>query len=677
MATAITKPDFTTIWASGGSKVSPDTSKISSGWGQEMLPFQYENWIQNRQDQGIAYLLQAGVSEWDSQSQYIFKKSVVQKDGALYTAIQDSQGKDPLVYNEYWAPLSPFLGLRTQGTLSSAAQWVDIPALKTDLPSFDSFLNVQALALQSQTKYLREKSLTPFDRGAVGNGTDNNLDTQAFTTLLDEDKSFSFGDGSFVVRPAGVPYPEFNKRGSIIQGPGVYLAKPGTYYTNTPGQEDNYTLANVTGNGSILFGYTFDGNGQATVAPYNPTGPNVQFFPALLNGAESQKAIGLSLKNNGGHAIEANNGTRKIIALSDGSGHNGFAMNSVTGGIMTGLTSEGSTDSGFVAAGSSGSVFNGLVSRNNVLNGGGFDLAGGDDNIISSANFTGGQSYGLWVLRGYNTNQPVRRLLVNGLLSTDNCRFPLDEQAELMFGNHGETTAQGEDLAITGCFAIPKDTPTGGGYNSGIWLHKGWKRVTIHGVAFSGSLSRQDPRSQAIKLNGSEDTNTSHCVSLIKEAEIYATAPAIGFWSYAYNINMRIAPDSKVPTQMESSDAVWPYHITRTLPKSGMHLFDVLYTGGFCHDIIEITLSQEGDSGARKQTIVARGAGGENTVVLASPSESWGTAPPTITVTPLPGKLEVYAQTNSGLPIDNALCAFDIRIISPYDSVSRFKAIFE
>lgn len=156
MATAITKPDFTTIWASGGSKVSPDTSKISSGWGQEMLPFQYENWIQNRQDQGIAYLLQSGVVEWDSSTQYFSGKSFVQRGGNLYRCVQDSIGNDPTVLGVYWEKIETLNGIATSAPLSSETSWDDVPSISTQSGLADDTLNAQPQALANRTEYLKD-----------------------------------------------------------------------------------------------------------------------------------------------------------------------------------------------------------------------------------------------------------------------------------------------------------------------------------------------------------------------------------------------------------------------------------------------------------------------------------------------------------------------------------------
>lgn len=53
----------------------------------------------------LAYLFQAGIAEWNSQTEYIANRSVVLKNGKIYIAIADSINVEPEVTNEwlsYW-----------------------------------------------------------------------------------------------------------------------------------------------------------------------------------------------------------------------------------------------------------------------------------------------------------------------------------------------------------------------------------------------------------------------------------------------------------------------------------------------------------------------------------------------------------------------------------------------
>lgn len=102
----ITKPDMTYVWASGGSKTAPSNVKIQTGWIVEKPEFEKMNWVQNRQDNSLAYLFQMGVPEWDSAVEYQYSatyKSYVQRNGLVYKALQVGTNKDPATEAAYWA----------------------------------------------------------------------------------------------------------------------------------------------------------------------------------------------------------------------------------------------------------------------------------------------------------------------------------------------------------------------------------------------------------------------------------------------------------------------------------------------------------------------------------------------------------------------------------------------
>ena len=101
----ITKPDMTYVWASGGSKTAPSNVKIQTGWIVEKPEFEKMNWVQNRQDDSLAYIFQMGVPEWDSAVEYQYSatyKSYVQRNGLVYKALQVGTNKDPASEVAYW-----------------------------------------------------------------------------------------------------------------------------------------------------------------------------------------------------------------------------------------------------------------------------------------------------------------------------------------------------------------------------------------------------------------------------------------------------------------------------------------------------------------------------------------------------------------------------------------------
>lgn len=83
-----TKPQFNSVWASTGAKLTPDVAKISQGWVVEIPPYEFDNWIQGRQDQLLAHLNQVGIPMWDQTVEYQAGKSYVQgtNAGVVYRA---------------------------------------------------------------------------------------------------------------------------------------------------------------------------------------------------------------------------------------------------------------------------------------------------------------------------------------------------------------------------------------------------------------------------------------------------------------------------------------------------------------------------------------------------------------------------------------------------------------
>ena len=92
----ISKPDYSSLWSSGGAIVAPSTAKIQTGWTAEVPPFQWENWSQNRQDTAIAHILQHGISVWDALTEYQANKSYVTgSNGTIYKALTTNTNTNP------------------------------------------------------------------------------------------------------------------------------------------------------------------------------------------------------------------------------------------------------------------------------------------------------------------------------------------------------------------------------------------------------------------------------------------------------------------------------------------------------------------------------------------------------------------------------------------------------
>ena len=92
-----TKPQFNSVWASTGAKLTPDVAKISQGWVVEIPPYEFDNWIQGRQDQLLAHLNQVGIPMWDQTVEYQAGKSYTQgtTTGIVYRAVTTNTNVNP------------------------------------------------------------------------------------------------------------------------------------------------------------------------------------------------------------------------------------------------------------------------------------------------------------------------------------------------------------------------------------------------------------------------------------------------------------------------------------------------------------------------------------------------------------------------------------------------------
>lgn len=105
----ISKPDYTYMWASGGEVVAPNLVKIQTGWTAEVPPYQWENYLQNRQDKMLVHINQHGIPQWDALTEYFAGKSyTLGSDGVVYKAVANSSPstttQDPTtdVSDTYW-----------------------------------------------------------------------------------------------------------------------------------------------------------------------------------------------------------------------------------------------------------------------------------------------------------------------------------------------------------------------------------------------------------------------------------------------------------------------------------------------------------------------------------------------------------------------------------------------
>lgn len=94
------------LWAAGGTKVDPGLQKLNIGWVVELPPYQYQNWLDNRQDTFIAHINQHGIPEWDAETEYQGNLSYSQgSDGFIYKCVATNKNFNPVnpLNSPYWA----------------------------------------------------------------------------------------------------------------------------------------------------------------------------------------------------------------------------------------------------------------------------------------------------------------------------------------------------------------------------------------------------------------------------------------------------------------------------------------------------------------------------------------------------------------------------------------------
>lgn len=84
------------LWAATGVKTAPSTSKIQLGWIVEIPPYQYQNWLDNRQDAFIAHSNQHGIPVWDAETEYQGGLSYTKgSDGIVYKCLITNTNSNP------------------------------------------------------------------------------------------------------------------------------------------------------------------------------------------------------------------------------------------------------------------------------------------------------------------------------------------------------------------------------------------------------------------------------------------------------------------------------------------------------------------------------------------------------------------------------------------------------
>lgn len=206
----LTRPDFGEAWASEGEKLSPDSVKIKLGWVQEMMPYQFQNFLQSRQDEAILYLLQKGVPEYSPTQEYTANKSVVVYQGNLYIATSTVTGVLPTVAAS-WKHVSPTTGANGAVVISSGGTGATTVAeARTNLglgtASTANLPSTNGVVVRSADNTLISRLLT----GTSGNisitnpdGVAGNININVGANVAQLDKDSSWTSKGGIVLPKG------------------------------------------------------------------------------------------------------------------------------------------------------------------------------------------------------------------------------------------------------------------------------------------------------------------------------------------------------------------------------------------------------------------------------------------------------------------------------------------
>ena len=97
------KPSIKNVWATSGVKVEPSDTKVNTGWIVERPPHQFQNFLQNRSDQFLKHINEAGIPLWDAVTVYTAGKSYAQgSDGKIYKCLVDGFNENPVGNPTKW-----------------------------------------------------------------------------------------------------------------------------------------------------------------------------------------------------------------------------------------------------------------------------------------------------------------------------------------------------------------------------------------------------------------------------------------------------------------------------------------------------------------------------------------------------------------------------------------------
>ena len=324
----IVKPDISSVWAEAGAVIAPSNEKIKLGWTSEVPPHQYENFVQNRQDEMLAYLNQKGVPEWRTGTEYFLGKSFVQDAGKIYKANKNSGGLLPNqkpstdATNEYWeqatfslSDLKQAVGTSTKDVMSQKAT-SDAIALKVDSARVKQVTGVSTTDIMSQkavTDALTSVSIPVLQ--TTGTSTTSAMSQNATTQLKETalgkmgqthtaNATFTAIDNKIVM--AGIVTALQLEVGDVIQ-----------FSNANANNNKSRTVESITNDNEIIVNYEHcgsRGNGSLKLTDETKAGATVKLLAKWFNvplglgqawqDVTSSRSLGTTYTNTTGRAIE-------------------------------------------------------------------------------------------------------------------------------------------------------------------------------------------------------------------------------------------------------------------------------------------------------------------------------------------------------------------------------------
>ncbi len=85
------------VWAKTGARTDPGSTKTSTGFIEEIPPYQWQNWWENRVDEALRTCEQLGIWPWNTGTPYEIDGHTMGTDGVLYRSlVAANTGNDPV-----------------------------------------------------------------------------------------------------------------------------------------------------------------------------------------------------------------------------------------------------------------------------------------------------------------------------------------------------------------------------------------------------------------------------------------------------------------------------------------------------------------------------------------------------------------------------------------------------